>query len=284
MYCGLPMMKLSYPSLTLRRYAFYESFKRLQLKRMLSLWHEKQHQGRISRTENVDTKLSASYISNMKLSDVLVKFIIKARLQLTETNSQLHLYYPGEVPRSCGRCGFYTDTLSHVLNGCRESSNAIQSRHNRIMNIIAKTVKDANPHSEISVDSVVRPNMFHGDDRQFTGVRHNKPDICVIDHSSNKCYLLEIAVPYDAFVNESYQAKFDTYLPICQRINELGFDCRIVVLIIGSLGSVHIRFVKGLQMLGLSARQAKSTARYCSTSAAIGSRLIWKHRCRAVLP
>lgn len=264
--------------------AFYTCFKRAQLDAMFSLWCEKEYQGRVARTENVDRRLSSSYLTNPKLSDVLVKFVAKARVQLTETNSQLHLYYPGDYPRSCDRCGFHSDTLSHVLNGCQESRNAIQSRHNRIMNILAKTVREINTSCAISVDSTVKPEMFNSDERAFPGIQHNKPDICVIDHDRKICFLIEIAVPFDPFVNESYQAKFDTYLPLCQRIGDLAYECKIVVLIVGSLGSVHNRFVSGLLLLGLTKRCATSTARYCSVSSMIGSRMIWRQRCHAILP
>ena len=196
----------------------------------------------------------------------------------------MHTYYPGEYSRACDRCGFHSDTLSNILNGCPESRNAIQSRHNRIMNIIAKEAKDANQNMSITVDSLVKPDMFMTEERTFTGIQHNRPDICVIDHASKTCMLAEVAIPFDVFVNDCYQSKFDRYLPLCQRIDDIGYKCKIIVLIIGSVGNIHKRFVPGLQMLGLSRQNARSVAKYCSVSATIGSRIIWRQRCRAVLP
>lgn len=263
--------------------AFHASYKRIQLNRMLALWKEKECQGRIARTENVDKKLSSPHLSNLKLSDKLVKFVVKARIELTESNTVMHRYFPAEYTRACNRCGFHSDTLSHILNGCQESKNAIQSRHNRIMKIVASSVSDANPNSLVSMDSIVKPSMFFSQEPAFVNIQHSRPDICVIDHVSRKCMLAEVAIPYDIFINDSYQSKFFRYLPLCQRIGDLGYECKIIVLIIGSLGSVHNKFVNGLCMLGVPRTRAKAITRYCCISSITGSKIIWCQRCRAVL-
>ena len=103
--------------------------------------------------------------------------------------------------------------------------------------------------------------------------------MCVINHEQRQCLIVEVAVPFDAFVNESYQAKFDKYLPLCHRISDLGFQCKIIVLIVGSTGSVHKKFISGLVLAGLSIKCSRAIAKYCSVSAAIGSHIIWKQRC-----
>ena len=108
----------------------------LQRKQLCS-WKEKESQGRIARVKSIDHRVSSSYLDNLKLSDNLVKFVTKARLQLLECNSLLHLYYPLSYSKRCMRCNFHSDTVSHVLNGCKKSKGAIQTRHNRIVDIIA---------------------------------------------------------------------------------------------------------------------------------------------------
>ena len=62
-------------------------------------------------------------------------------------------------------------------------------------------------------------------------------------------------------------------------IFQLGYRCKLLVFIFGSLGHVHKLVVRGLQMAGLSKRRAKQLAKYCSVSAIIGSRSIWRRRC-----
>ena len=92
------------------------------------------------------------------------------------------------------------------------------------MNIIAKEVSETNKTSLISIDSLVRPEMFMVEERAFPGIHHNRPDICVIDHESKTCMLVEVAIPFDVFLNDCYQSKFDKYLPLCQRIGDIGYN------------------------------------------------------------
>ena len=97
---------------------------------------------------------------NYHLSGSLVKFVLKARLQLLECNSLLHTYYPGTYAKSCSRCGFYAATVSHALNGCRESKNSIQKRHNRLASIVVQNVRDRFPRVMILEDQIVQLSYF----------------------------------------------------------------------------------------------------------------------------
>ena len=207
---------------------------------------------------------------------------------MLECNSQLHIYYPNAYPKSCTRCGFHSDTVSHVLNGCRDSKCAIQARHNRVLDIISNAVSALVCLAETTIlkDQPIRPTHFDDTEIEsvFEGIHSNRPDLSVINHRERSCSIIEIAVPYDPFINDCYQLKFDKYLPLSQKISDLGYSCKIIVLIVGSLGSVHSRFASGLKLAGFCNARAKAIARYCSVSAMIGSRIIWKQRCKAVLP
>jgi hypothetical protein len=265
--------------------AFFTCFKKLKLDNKLTDWKDKVSQGRIARADNIDCTLSSAHLVNLHLSDSLVRFVLKARLQLTECNSLLHIYYPGTYAKSCPRCGFYADTISHALNGCRESKNSIQKRHNRLASVVMRNVRNKFPHAMILEDQIVKKSFFEGDSRPalaFTEVEHSRPDLCVIDHEAKTCLIVEVSVPFDVFVNDCYQSKFNRYLPLCQSITEKGYQCKIIALIVGSLGSVHCRFVSGLKLIGFPAGTAKRIAKYCSVSAMIGSKIIWKQRCKSL--
>lgn len=263
--------------------AFFTSFKRHQLQGMMDEWREKQWQGQIARNEHANTAISSSHLTNLRLSDKLTAFIVKARLLLLECNSRLHTYSP-EVPKACDRCGFYTETVSHLLNGCREHKNSIQNRHNRILALVADAVKDTCHGDEIVIDSIIRPMHFQqSSEAAFVDITHTRPDICIIKHEAKLCLLVEVAVPFDQFLGDAYSHKFFKYLPLCQKISDMGYQCKVIVLVIGSLGLIHKRFVSGLQIIGLPKNRAKAIARYCSVSAMIGSLIIWKQRCRATV-
>ena len=93
-------------------------------------------------------------------------------------------------------------------------------------------------------------------------------------------YITEISIPYDGFLKQCYQSKFDKYFPLALELNDLGFQTQIIILIIGSTGLVHHRFTSGLIKLGIGKSESKFLTQYCSISASIGSFKVWKSRCR----
>ena len=112
-------------------------------------------------------------------------------------------------------------------------------------------------------------------------MRNDKPDLCLVDHKHSKAFIVELSNPFDAFIEDCYAHKFAKYMPLCFTLCDQGFDTKIVVLVIGSLGTVHKRVVSGLTLLGLSRRQSKALARYLGISVMIGSRRAWARRgCR----
>ena len=253
------------------------------INQMVEDWKSKESQGRLARATGINHTLSSSHLTNFHLSDKLTQFVVKARLQLLECNSVLHIYYPAIHPKKCARCDFVSETVSHLLNGCRENKVTSQKRHDRVVEIVHRNVREANQQTEILTDQIVTQYPFTSDRLPFEGVSHTKPDICVVDRENKKCTIIEVSIPFDAFLDECYQTKFDKYMPLCLEIQKVGFDCRIYVLVIGSLGSVHTRFVSGLQRCGVPRHKAKGIARYASVSAMMGSRIAWKQRCSHVL-
>ena len=72
----------------------------------------------------------------------------------------------------------------------------------------------------------------------------------------------------------------------------MGYYCRIVVLVVGFLGSVHTKFVSGpklcdvltpwtiVKLCDVPVGKARAAAKCCSISTMTGLKLIWKMRCR----
>ena len=262
--------------------SFFTFFKQQLIESTIATWKALPSQGRIANVEHVNRSLSYSHLTNLHLSDKLVTFVVKAKLQLLACNSLLHVYYPDRVERHCSRCGFYTETVSHILNGCRSSKSLYQKRHNRIANILIRNISDANPGSDILSDKIVKPCHFDtsfDESETFVGLQAVRPDAMIIDKVNRTCFIAEVAVPFDTFLGECYNSKFNKYLPLCQSIHDLGYECKILVFIVGSLGSVHPRFISGLKLAGIPPRRGRGISKYCSISAAVGSRMAWKRRC-----
>jgi hypothetical protein len=134
--------------------------------------------------------------------------------------------------------------------------------------MVVNVLTDTRPEVVRLKDQIVKPTHFdqNSADHFFVNVRNTRPDLCVIDHKERTCLLVELAVPFDTFINDCYQHKFDKYFPLCQRISDMSYQCRIIVLVIA----------------GVHASRAKAIAKYCSVSAMIGSKIIWKQRCKNI--
>ena len=105
------------------------------------------------------------------------------------------------------------------------------------------------------------------------------PDVIVVNENHREVFILEVGCTFDYSLEEAFLTKVVKYHQLVQTISQLGYRCKLLVFIFGSRGHVHKLVVRGLQMAGLSKRRAKQLAKYCSVSAIIGSRSIWRRRC-----
>ena len=252
--------------------------------KQLSEWMELEFQGAIIRQEAFDMQCSQEIYKNNSLADKLVKFVTKARLQIAETNTFLRLCYPNSYQKRCPRCNNPSETISHVLNGCMEFKNLNVARHNRIVKLIGEQIAADKLDFKIPCDKIVKLEMFVNESEfsdqsfSFQLVNHRRPDLLLVNKAKKKAFILEFSVPFDRFIDLRYQHKFNKYIELCNKCNELGYHTSIIVLIIGSLGLVHNKVVNGLKVIGLTTSKAKAIAKYVSVSAQIGSYLCWSSR------
>ena len=113
----------------------------------------------------------------------------------------------------------------------------------------------------------------------FSNISANTPDVVVVNESRREVFILEVGCTFDHSLEEAFLTKMLKYQQLKQTISQLGYKCTLLGFIFGSLGHVHKLVVRGLQIAGLSKRKAKQLARYCSISAIIGSRSVWRRRC-----
>ena len=239
-------------------------------------WWSLKNQGKILNIlPFCDMSVSNQHLRNLKLSDKLTSFIVKARLNLLEVNLNLATWYPHLYTKRCHLCNQPEDTVSHVLNGCPSHQSYYIDRHSRTVRHLLSQIEKQHPTWECLCEVPITDNRMNTEG-VFIDVVCNKPDILVIDRDSDSAYIIEVSHPYDAFINICYQSKFDKYIPLCNALASIGLHSSIIVLIISSSGLVHNRFVSGLKLVSLS--RAKDIAKYLSISVMIGSRRVWKKR------
>ena len=131
-------------------------------------------------------------------------------------------------------------------------------------------------------DTPIKPSHFNSNLVSFV-TNNNRPDIVLIDHILKRVTITEVAIPFDGYLKKTYETKFEKYFPLCLEINAMGYRTNIIILLIGSLGHVSNKFISGLIKNNLSRSESKHLARFCSTSAMLGSLFAWKRRCRLTL-
>ena len=86
--------------------------------------------------------------------------------------------------------------MAHFLNGCiHYFKNYYNRRHDRIVEIISNFIKE----------SIVFPLLRD----QLESIEHKKPDIHVVNHLEKKCFIVEITVCYDLYLEYARNTKYE---------------------------------------------------------------------------
>ena len=255
-----------------------------QQRRQRQQWTELRLQGKIACLPAADHSVSHAVFRNAALDENIVTFAIKARLQVLPTKLNLSIWFPGSHAPYCIHHGSeqIAETMSHILNGCHVYRGLYICRHDRIVDLISADISSIFRSSiMLYKHSTVKPSMFSlcNDVSMFSHVTANTPDVVVVNENHREVLILEVGCTFDYSLEEAFLTKVLKYQQLKQTISQLGYRCKLLVFIFGSLGHAHKLVVRGLQMAGLPKRRAKQLARYCSVSVIIGSRSIWRRRC-----
>ena len=255
------------------------------LQHQLQHWTGLKLQGKLACLPSADHSVSHSFLKNTALNEDIVTFTVKARLQVLPTRLNLSIWFPTtQVPHCLHHTtGQVTETMSHILNGCYAYKGLYIARHDRIVDLIVKDISTHfSPLVKMYKHSCVKPSMFHlcnSNPGTFSHLSANTPDVVVVNEESKEVFVLEMACTFDSSLEEAFMTKAIKYQPLLHTISELGYRCRLLVFIFGSLGHTHRLVIRGLQQLGMPKKGAKRLAKYCAVSAIIGSRRMWWRRC-----
>ncbi len=135
----------------------------------LHQYHQKQHwtglklQGKLACLPSADHSVSHSFLKNTALSEDIVIFTVKARLQVLPTRLNLSIWFPTtQVPHCLHHTTEQiTETLPHILNGCHAYKGMYIARHDRIVDLIVKDMSNhVSPLVRVYTHACVKPSMF----------------------------------------------------------------------------------------------------------------------------
>ena len=81
---------------------------------------------------------------------------------------------------------------------------------------------------------------------------HRRPDITVIDKTTNKCLLVDVAIPGDHNIMKKEKEKIDNYSELRVEIAILWQETTVVQVVIGALGPIPKKLKFHLERIGIS--------------------------------
>ena len=232
--------------------------------------------------DGIHLKSSHSIFYNWKIDDLLVKFSIKARLSLLPTNFTLHIWNREHDPL-CPFCRNHTESMAHLMNGCHEFRNFYSRRHNRIADKVEDVISQSNRRLRVYSNKLME-TIFTEYREELLLIEHRKPDIILIDHVSQKCTIVEVAVCYDLYFDYAFREKLGRYESVYCLLRGHGWNVELKVMCFGSLGCIKKDIWRELRSLSVDKLVAKQMLQWCSISNVIMANYIWRHRVRKLFP
>ena len=139
---------------------------------------ELRFQGKFIGIDAIDRKISHQIYYGWKLSDSLVKFVLRARMNQIPCN-QLINFWNKDHEKNCSLCNHHTESVAHLMNSCNRFKDLYSKRHDRIVEAIYQKIRR---HSETSVKFVNRmaETEFPHLRTELQQINNRKPDLCCI--------------------------------------------------------------------------------------------------------
>ena len=213
----------------------------------------------------IDQKLSKIWLRDGKLKPSSEGTICAIQEQAITTNYIRKVYHKTVNTDTCRLCKQHPETIHHVVSGCPIlADNAYTQRHDNIARLVHLRLAEGN--------GLIQPNKFqwynyepetvlenndikllwnlqiHTDKR----LKHNKPDLVLINKKMKSCKIIDIACPSDYNVIRKRTEKLQNYTDLAIEIRKLWKlnSVEIIPVIIGVTGTIYNGMIDDLQKLG----------------------------------
>ena len=222
-------------------------------------WKEKAMHGKLSKyleKDHVDQEMSFQCMKYTGLKGETEGLITAAQDQALNTRYYTkHIIKQGSTDR-CRMCHTQVETVEHIISGCQTlAADKYLNRHNQVA---AQLHLDICKHYAIKVDAQHwyqhNPERVMENekatilwDHQVKTDRHipcNKPDIIIQEKDSERCLIIDVAIPSDCNIQKNATEKMSKYVDLqieCQRMWNKKVE--VIPIIIGATGIVK----KGIQ-------------------------------------
>jgi hypothetical protein len=165
----------------------------------------------------------------------------------------------------CRICGTEGKTIEHIISSCTVlAQSEYKKRHDIFAKIIHMNLavqfnllKNTQPHYSYTPESCLENDNYklYFDRTVLTDIhiKHNRPDIIILNKQQKQAYLLDIAVPNSHNITQTYNPKINKYLELSVAMRNLCCSEKnpILPLIISATGIVPQSLLKNLKVLDL---------------------------------
>jgi hypothetical protein len=126
----------------------------------------------------------------------------------------------------CKICGTEGETIEHIISSCTVlAQSEYKKRHDIFAKIIHMNLalkfnllKNTQPHYNYKPESCLENDNYklYFDRTVLTDIhiKHNRPDIIILNKQQKQVYLLDIAVPNSHNITQTYNTKINKYLEL----------------------------------------------------------------------
>lgn len=233
------------------------------------MWAGKEIHGRHYReitSEYVDRIASNKWLDQGVLFRETEAFVVAIQDRVIPTrNYQKYIMKIPDIKDVCRRCGDSSETIEHIISGCRIlAEREYLRRHNNVAKIIHQELaikhhlfKNRTPNFLYSPYAVLESDRIKitWDRSVLTDKRipANRPDIIFTNKVNNETYIIDIAVPNASNIIKTYNEKIGKYQELAEEIKKMWGqrNVYIVPIVLSATGIIPKNLFRSLDTLDL---------------------------------
>ena len=214
---------------------------------------------------HVDKQRSNQWLSSSSLKRATESTILSIQEQaITTRYIQKHIFKV-DVDDTCRICHTEKETIHHIISGCNGlSSTKYLDRHDNICKYIHILLLQEHgfinqnikwyQHQPAPVEENETTKILWNFPVQTDAIRHNKPDIIIVDKIRRTANLIDVAVPIDYGITQKWLDKIRKYNDLSGEIKTLWNLTKVDItpIIIGAMGTFYKTFDVDALKLNLS--------------------------------
>ena len=240
-----------------------EIYKEETSKARMEGWKNKSMHGQFLReTKDLASSDTWQWLQRGELKKETEGMIMAAQDQALRTRYIQRAIDGANISPKCRKCHDKNETINHITSEC---SALAQSQYKKRHDTVARTVHwslckkyqmpCSNKWYEHQPESVTENEnaklLWDYSIRTDRVIQAHRPDLTLVDKTSNKVSLIDVAVPWDSRVLLKEQEKRDKYQDLRIEVRRLwNMPVEIVPIIIGALGTIPKSLKRNLGEVG----------------------------------